>query len=412
MASSSATQAGYLELVRTNVHFRRLWLGNLISQLGDWFNTIALYSLIDSLTGSPLALGAVFLFKLLPWSFASPIAGILVDRYNRRWVMIISDLLRAVVVLGFLWIDDPSHVTFIFILITLQVVLGSVFSPAKNASIPNITAPRELLTANALSSATWSVMLALGAGLGGLATEYLGTDTVFILDSLTYLISAAFIYRTVIPQQTETVRRIQRISYSLSRDCRWVDVHAKRTARWPDSPCQNDLGNRRRRYGLYAHLVGTGSFPERSGSRHRHLIFYPRRGDGRRADCCQGSIQRSTDMAHCNWRIRNRKRCFLHDRRYVLLGCMDNDRRLSGALRQWRQLGPGHCYSSGTLRRPASRASVFDRVAARLVRRKYFDIVREFDPGKRNALPPERIYSICRRANYLWSIMATDHCAG
>ena len=198
-----AQQAGYIELVRTNVNFRRLWIGNLISQLGDWFNTIALFSLIDSLTGSPLAMGAVFLFKLLPWSLVSPIAGILVDRYNRRRVMITSDLLRAGVVLGFLWTDTPGEVYFIYVLIMLQVVLGSVFQPAKSASIPNITTARELLTANALSSATWSIMLALGAALGGLATEYLGTDTVFLIDSATYLISALFIYLTVIPQQTE-----------------------------------------------------------------------------------------------------------------------------------------------------------------------------------------------------------------
>lgn len=195
--------SGYIELIRSNANFRRLWIGTLVSQLGDWFNTIALYSLISALTGSPLAMGGVFLFKFLPWALASPLAGVFVDRYNRRQVMIISDILRAVVVLGFLLIDDKSQVHLVFVLIALQVVLGSVFLPAKGASIPNITAPHELLTANALSAATWSVMLALGAGLGGLATEYLGTDAVFILDSLTYVVSAIFIYRTVIPQDTD-----------------------------------------------------------------------------------------------------------------------------------------------------------------------------------------------------------------
>lgn len=199
----SERASGYLELIRSNVNFRRLWLGTLVSQLGDWFNTIALYSLIDTLTGSPLAMGGVFLFKFLPWALASPLAGVFVDRYNRRQVMIFSDLLRAVVVLGFLLIDDRSQVYLVFVLIALQVILGSVFLPAKGASIPNITAPHELLTANALSAATWSVMLALGAGLGGLATEFLGTDTVFVLDSLTYVVSAIFIYRTAIPQDTD-----------------------------------------------------------------------------------------------------------------------------------------------------------------------------------------------------------------
>ena len=196
-------QAGYWELIRDNANFRRLWIGNIISLLGDWFNTIALYTLVLRLTESPFALGAVFIFKMLPWALASPIAGILVDRYDRRRLMIISDLVRAVVVLGFLLIDEASDVYLVYGLIALQVVLGSVFVPAKSASIPNITTPRELLTANTVMSASWSVMLALGAAVGGFATDWWGERTVFIIDSLTYLVSAFFIYRTVIPQSTD-----------------------------------------------------------------------------------------------------------------------------------------------------------------------------------------------------------------
>ena len=218
-----ARQAGYLELLRTNANFRRLWIGTLISQLGDWFNTIAIYQLINTLTGSPLAMGGVFLFKLLPWALISPFAGILVDRLNRRHVMIISDVLRALVVLGFLFIDSPEQVPLIYLLITLQVVIGAVFLPAKSASIPNITKPENLLTANAISSATWSVMLALGAGLGGIATETIGTNGVFIIDSLTYVVSAFFIYRTVIPQQTDksTPSPFLRSAYNSLRES-WV----------------------------------------------------------------------------------------------------------------------------------------------------------------------------------------------
>ena len=192
-------QAGYWELVRDNVNLRRLWIGSVVSLLGDWFNTIALYTLVFRLTGSPFALGAVFIFKMLPWALASPIAGVLVDRFDRRRLMIFSDLMRAVIVLGFLLIDEASDVVLVYGLIALQVVVGAVFVPAKSASIPNITSPRELLTANALLSASWSVMLALGAALGGFATEWFGEQAVFIIDSFTYLVSAYFIHRTTIP---------------------------------------------------------------------------------------------------------------------------------------------------------------------------------------------------------------------
>jgi MFS family permease len=196
-------QAGYWELVSGNVNFRRLWLGNLISLLGDWFNTIALYTLVSTLTGSPLAMGAVFITKMLPWALVSPVAGVLVDRYDRRRLMIAADLLRAVVVLGFLLIDEPSEVPLLYVLLTAQVVIGAVFQPAKSAAIPNVTTPRELLTANALMSATWSTMLAVGAALGGVAAEVLGTEAVFWIDSATYLVSAVFIFGTTIPQDTE-----------------------------------------------------------------------------------------------------------------------------------------------------------------------------------------------------------------
>lgn len=194
---------GYWEIVRGNPNFRRLWLGNLISLLGDWFNTIALYSLVAELTGSPFALGAVFITKMLPWALASPLAGLIVDRFDRRRLMIASDVLRAIVVLGLLVVDEPGEVFLVYFITTLQVVIGSVFQPAKSASLPNITTPAELLTANTIMSATWSIMLAAGAALGGFAAEWLGVKAVFVIDSLTYVVSAFFIYRTTIPQRTE-----------------------------------------------------------------------------------------------------------------------------------------------------------------------------------------------------------------
>ncbi|MEP0545687.1 MAG: MFS transporter [Rhodothermales bacterium] len=199
----SVSPSGYVELVRTNVNFRRLWGGNIVSLFGDWFNTIAIYRLIEELTGSPLALGAVFITKMLPLALASPVAGLIVDRWNRRRVMIGADLIRAVVVLGFLLVGDAADVWLIYALTALQVTISAVFNPAKSASIPNIVPGQDLLTANALMSATWSTMLAIGAAVGGLAVEALGPQAVFVIDSATYLVSAWFIWRTVIPQDTE-----------------------------------------------------------------------------------------------------------------------------------------------------------------------------------------------------------------
>ena len=194
---------GYLELLSANPDFRRLWLANLISLLGDWFNTLALYALVASLTGSPLALGAVFIFKLLPGALASPLAGILVDRLNRRAVMIGADLLRSVVVFAMLTVDRPGEVPLLYLLIALQVIIGAAFEPARSASLPMIVTDRQLVTANTLMSVSWSVMLALGAASGGFATAWLGPQSVFVVDALTYVVSAILLLRTRIPQATD-----------------------------------------------------------------------------------------------------------------------------------------------------------------------------------------------------------------
>ena len=196
--------SGYLELLRSNRNYRNLWCGDIASLLGDWFNTIALYTVVQRLTGSPLALGLVFLTKMLPFALASPLAGLITDRFNRRRLMIGADLLRAVVVLGFLLVDEPHELPLLYLLAALQVMISSVFIPARSASIPNITSGRELLTANALSAATWSTLLAVGAALGGLFTQWLGVQASFIVDSASYLVSASFIWRTTIPQSTST----------------------------------------------------------------------------------------------------------------------------------------------------------------------------------------------------------------
>lgn len=173
-------------------------MGNVVSLFGDWFNTIALYALILQLTGSEFALGAVFITKMLPMALASPLAGVLVDRFDRRKAMIISDLLRAVIVLGFLFVDEPGEVFLIYILIAMQVIVASVFRPAQIASIPNIVEKKDLVTANTIMSATWSIMMAVGAAIGGFAAEVFGLHAVFVLDSLSYLVSAWFIYRIVV----------------------------------------------------------------------------------------------------------------------------------------------------------------------------------------------------------------------
>lgn len=192
---------GYIELLRNNYAFRQLWLGQVVSQMGDWFNTIALYTIILNLTGSGRDVGLLLVARFLPSFVFGPLSGVLADRFSRRSIMIISDLLRAVIVLGFILVRRADQLWIVYVLTVLQLGLSTFFEPAKTAAIPSLVADRELVAANAISAVTWSVMLTLGAAIGGLITGWLGTDVAFVLDSMTYLLSAALIAMVRLPKR-------------------------------------------------------------------------------------------------------------------------------------------------------------------------------------------------------------------
>jgi MFS family permease len=186
---------GYLELFRTNADFRNLWYGHVVSLFGDWFNLIASASLVASLTGSGLAVGGLFVVRMLAPFLVSPIAGVAADRYDKRKLLIATDLVRFVVVLGFLLVREPSHVWFLYALTFVQLAMHGIFFPTRNAMLPEIVSARELGAANAITSATWSVMLATGAAAGGLVSGSFGVYPAFVVDSITFLLSAFFIAR-------------------------------------------------------------------------------------------------------------------------------------------------------------------------------------------------------------------------
>lgn len=188
-----ARSVGYVKLVRTNRNFRLLWFGEIISLLGDWFNLIASATLIATLTQSGLAVGGLFVVRMLAPFLVSPVAGVVADRYNRKYILIASDIVRAVTLVGFLFVRRAEDVWLLYALTALQLGISGFFFPTRNAILPDIVAPRELGTANALGSATWSTMLAFGAAIGGLVSGTLGIYTAFMIDAVTFLLSALFI---------------------------------------------------------------------------------------------------------------------------------------------------------------------------------------------------------------------------
>lgn len=201
------TQVGYIELVSRNRNFRNLWLGQVVSQLGDWFNTIALYTLVLELTGSGRAVGLVLVARFAPSVIFGPLAGAVADRFNRRTVMIVCDVARAVVVLGFLLIRSAEDLWLAYALTVAQLGLSTFFEPARTAAVPSVVTERELVTANTITSVTWSAMLTLGAAIGGAMTAAFGSTAAFLLDSLTYFVSALFIALIHLPARAPREKR-------------------------------------------------------------------------------------------------------------------------------------------------------------------------------------------------------------
>jgi MFS family permease len=153
------------------------------------------------LTGSGRAVGLVLVARFLPSVVLGPLSGVLADRFNRRHIMIASDVARALVVLGFLFVRRPEHVWLVYLLTVLQLAFSAFFEPARSAALPSVVMKRDLVTANSISSVTWSVMLTLGAAVGGPVTGWFGTDVAFVTDSLTYLVSAALVWSMRLPKR-------------------------------------------------------------------------------------------------------------------------------------------------------------------------------------------------------------------
>lgn len=194
----------YFELIRQRPNFRRLWLASVVSFMGDWFNTIASIIIVTRFSDSGLAVGGLFLARTLPQFILGPLAGVVADRFNRKRVMMVSDLLRAGIVLAFLLVDRPERLWWIYVLTTGQFIISAFFQPASAAILPSLVQKDELVTGNIISSITWSAMLALGAALGGGFAALFGAQAALVIDALSYLVSA-FLVAGIQQERLQTV---------------------------------------------------------------------------------------------------------------------------------------------------------------------------------------------------------------
>jgi len=197
----------YVSFLRENPNFVYLWIAQIISLFGDWFNLIALSGLVAKYSsGSGLAVSTLLLARVLPPFLVSPLAGVLIDRFDRKKILIISDVMRAFIGISLLFADSPERIWIIYLATIIQFSLSALFEPARSAVVPMIVPQEKLVRANTLGNITWSVMLAVGAMIGGVITAAFGTNTALIVDALSFALSAFFIILVRIDSRQITVQ--------------------------------------------------------------------------------------------------------------------------------------------------------------------------------------------------------------
>ncbi len=182
-----------IKLLRTNADLRALWFAQVISFMGDWFVFVAITGMVKDATDSEFLVSVAYVAFTLPAFLASPLAGSLVDRFDRRKLVIGVSLLQSIAAVGFLT-ASVNHVWPLFLFQGCISALAAVVKPAIDASVPNLArTPDELRIATVLFGSTWGVMLAVGAALGGVFSETFGRTASFIADAVTFVLAAALL---------------------------------------------------------------------------------------------------------------------------------------------------------------------------------------------------------------------------
>ncbi|MEX1334451.1 MAG: MFS transporter [Candidatus Limnocylindrales bacterium] len=181
-------------LLHRNPDFARLYLALLIAFAADWFATVALIDLVLEATDSTAAASVILVLQMAPFLVATPIAGMLADRYDRRIMLAAANVARGVICIGLLFAVDAETVWIAFAVVGLLAFGAAFFEPTVSASLPNLVEREDLPTANALIGSAWGTMVALGAAIGGVVTATVGREITFLLYPLLFFTSGALVW--------------------------------------------------------------------------------------------------------------------------------------------------------------------------------------------------------------------------
>jgi MFS family permease len=213
----------YMQLLQRNRSFRRLWIGQVISELGNWFNFIAALGLVRVVShAAPEVTTIVLLARLVPYTLFAPLAGAFVDRWSRRTVMIATDLVRVVIALGFLFIRGPQDVWIAYVCTAALSIFATFFEAAKNAAVPNITGERDLLAGNALMFSSRFLLMSIGAALGGWTAAHVGYKAAFIINALSFVASAYSVW--LVPEEETRSKKVVSVEPKSIYSGYWTDM--------------------------------------------------------------------------------------------------------------------------------------------------------------------------------------------
>ena len=187
--------SAFLALLKTNRNYRWTWTGQVVSEIGDHFNNIAVFSLAIAATQSGLAVTGVMLARAIPVVMAGPFAGVALDRFDRKRIMIASDLFRGLIALLFIFTVDKGHTSLLYLLSGLLMFASPFFTSGRASILPKIASKNELHTANALTQTTQWTTTAVGTFLGGMSVTHFGYKVAFVLNAVSFFFSAWSIWQ-------------------------------------------------------------------------------------------------------------------------------------------------------------------------------------------------------------------------
>jgi MFS family permease len=193
--SETELSASFSRLLRANRNYRYTWMGQVVSEIGDHFNNVAVFSLALQTTHSGLVVAGIMLSRAVPAILAGPFAGVLLDRLDRKRIMIASDLVRAVVAAGFIFTVWRPEPWLLYLLSGLLMFASPFFTSGRSSILPAITTPEELHTANSVTQTTQWATLVVGTLLAGASVVQFGYAWAFVLNAFSFLFSAGCIWR-------------------------------------------------------------------------------------------------------------------------------------------------------------------------------------------------------------------------